>query len=626
MVPDSDADDLTRRAFLRLAGAAGLSVVAAPLLAGRAAAAAPTLGNLTAFRGAMHVHSSFSEGIASLQSQLSEAALNGFDTFWPTDHDWRMSAYQAPQTFHFTKLTESTNGKSYTWKPTTQGSASLSTGGISTTVVSPNDTTTPRGSLRVEVTSSGSSGCSRRYLMSGSAANSCHRTNLAGQTIELGVLPDRVGTNAWAEVLVTLSYRPATAGRPAGTYDLSYRIGSLPAGRSVQGLHGIVNVPLASGTFGTVLLDPCADVAALWPDLVATDNALVDLRLGVTSRNRSPARAYFGYLRFHRTRTDGDLPLQTQADMVSQYAPAYPGLVIGRGVEVSGPVEHANWFGGEQHLLPQGGPAPADLVAYAAAQIHSGGGLASFNHPFGTGSGALLTQAQQDSTRRATAQSLLARQVSGVDIVEAGYRQRGGMSLESHLALFDTLIRSGYWVTGTGVNDDHNGQPGSWSAQANRFYTTAWSASSAEADLLAALRAGEVFVGELGGFGGYLDLSVEGNPMGSVSIQPGSLVRELTITALDPPAGSSVQVVRGPVDESDSLDPGSSVVATLPDTAFSTGQATLGVDTTTSCFVRLNVIDASGRLVAFSNPVGLLQAEPTRPLPAWRRAPDSPTA
>jgi hypothetical protein len=619
--------ELLRRTFLRLVGASGLAVVGSRLLTRESltplrAMDSPMIGDLTAMRQAMHVHSCFSEGNGSLQAQLSEASRNGFDVFWPTDHDWRMSGYQAPSAFHFTALTETVETKKYTWTPATTGSATAISGGLMTTPLSPNDPASSKHSLKVDMTAKGSAAASRRYLMDGSANSTCQRTNLAGQTVLVDVYPDLVGSNAWAEVLLNLSYRPATGGRAAGSYQISYRIGTAAASRTAQGLLGIVTIPLPSKAFSTVTLDPTSDAAALWPDLVATDNALVDLRLGVTARSKTRARAYFGYLRFQRSATSGDQPLQTQADMVAQYAPAFPALTIGRGVEVSGPSEHSNWFGGEQHLIDHATTKPADLVAYAADLIHQGGGLASLNHPFGTPAGTPVSQSAQDTKRRAAATKFLDRKVCGVDIVEAGYRQRGGVSLETHLALFDTFIRSGYWVTATGVNDNHAGTSGSWGKETNRFYSTSWAASTAEADLLGSLRSGRVFVGELSSFNGYLDLAVEGNPMGSVSVMPGSTSRELTVTGIDLPSGSHVEVVRGLVDYSNSADPATSVVATLPDTAFVGGTASVGIDTSTSCAVRINVVSSAGRRVGFSNPVMLLQSEPANEIPDYRRGPN----
>ena len=155
--------DLLRRTFLRVLGASGLAVVGGRLLTrdpvtALRATAAPTIDGLTAFRGAMHVHSCFSEGAAACTSQLSEAARNGFDVFWPTDHDWRMSAYQAPTTFHFAALSETVATKKYTWTAATPGSASSVTGGIVKTPVSAQDTAKTKGSLKVEAVSKGSGG------------------------------------------------------------------------------------------------------------------------------------------------------------------------------------------------------------------------------------------------------------------------------------------------------------------------------------------------------------------------------------------------------------------------------------------------------------------------------------
>ena len=97
----------------------------------------------------------------------------------------------------------------------------------------------------------------------------------------------------------------------------------------------------------------------------------MELELGVSARRGARARALFGNLRFVRTAAEGDQPLQTQADMVRRYAPSYPALTIRRGVEVSGPSEHANWFGGEEHLIDHATLTTDDLVATAADLIHT---------------------------------------------------------------------------------------------------------------------------------------------------------------------------------------------------------------------------------------------------------------
>ena len=620
----------SRRRFLQ-----GVSALAAGLFLGgpsqlllpRPAGAALNSSGLTAFRHAMHVHTCFSEGAASLQAQVHEAIANGFHTLWTTDHDWRMSAYQAPDVFHFATNPEVVVSKSYSWVASTTGGASAAkSGGIVGTPTSPLDPAPAKGALQVHIQSSGTTAARHLFKLNGDKADQCQRTNLAGQTLVLDVLPDSIGSNSWGEVLIALSYRPAVGGRSAGHYQLTYRLGT-KASRFASGTSGIINVPVTAGRWNTVTLDPAADVALLWPDLNPGDNHLVDLTLGATSRSQAVARLFYGHLRFARTMTDGDQPLVNQARLVASYAERYPQLTIRQGVEVSGTSDqHSNWFGGSQHLIDYRQPQPADLLAHATGLIHASGGLASLNHPFNGGeSGALATQSEQDSKRRNVAQRLLGRGLGGVDVVEAGYRRRDGMSLETHLSLVDTFWRSGYWVTATGVSDNHNGKAGTWATEVNRFYSTIWQADGTEAGTIRGLRRGEVFVGELGGFHGYLDLKAGGNPMGSVSVAPGLGVRELTVTGVDLPTGSTVELTRGPIDYSGALDPGTIVVAQIPAASFTTGSTTVTVDCSRSCFVRASVLDSSGRRVAFTNPVFLLQEEPPagRAVPSARRAPDS---
>jgi hypothetical protein len=42
---------------------------------------------------AMHIHGSFSEGIASMDAHLEQARRNGVDVIWWTDHDFRREAH-----------------------------------------------------------------------------------------------------------------------------------------------------------------------------------------------------------------------------------------------------------------------------------------------------------------------------------------------------------------------------------------------------------------------------------------------------------------------------------------------------------------------------------------------------
>lgn len=620
---------MSRRRFLASAVASSIGLTGArELWLPHSAGAATNATGLTAFRHAMHVHSSFSEGPASLHAQVLEAIASGFDVLHPTDHDWRMSAFGAPDVFHFAGSPEQVAGRTYSWQAGSSGSFAARDGSVVPTPASPYDLATTKGSLSLGATSARSKPATYRFVLDGKRANQSHRTNIGGQTLQLDVYADAVGADGWGELLLTLSYRPAldtpSGSYAAGKYTLSYRFGGAAPSRSAQGIVGIVTVPVPSGVWTPVLIDPESDFAALWPHLVAADNSLSGLALGVTSKNRFAARVHYGNLRFTRSRVTGDGPLVSQQQLIAAYAERHPELQVVQGVEVSGQSEHGNGFF-TPRLTDYTQTAPPDFYRYTAELMHAAGGLASINHPLGSGAGSLKSTNAQTALRRKVAGKLLSRQLGGADILETGYRQRMGASLETHLDLTATAWRNGYWVTANGVNDNHSGIQGSWAKEPNRFFTGVWQASQDPVSAYEGLRRGAVFVGELGGFDGFLDLQVDGAGMGMVTVRPDLSTRDLTITGLDLPAGSTVEVTTGPVDYSGAVDPGTVVATAIAASEFSGGTAGHVVDTAASCFVYVTVVASTGRRVAFSNPVYLLREPPpdARSVPDHRRASDS---
>ncbi|HEX9342240.1 MAG TPA: hypothetical protein VF995_01310 [Actinomycetota bacterium] len=652
-VPDPEPNrhlNSTRRDFLRGAGrigaallVPGASQVLSPTIADAATVDAAAEAGLFPTRlcrvsNAMHIHASFDEVDGSFDAQLAEATRCGINVMWPTDHDWRMQAIGYITTLRFLNP-EMSNGTTVGYQASTSGSLTTSTAALDS-VTSPGDPT--GGSVHLAATSAGAEPASARMNV---LPSDRLRANLTGQTLTMDVLAASVGTDAWLEVLINLSYHPPQAGRPAGNYQLSYRFGAAPAARRAQGLLGIVTVPVTPGEWNTgIALDPVSDIAALWPDLVANDHHLVDLWFGATSQAGAPAEGWFANGFISRAQTGGDDPLKVQAGIFDALADRYPTVRIRHGLEISLNARHSNWFGGSFHLPVYGQDLPTngDVTAEATALIHAAGGLSSINHPFGVQSrdpatGGTSPQAAVDAARHAAALRYLGNNAyGGADIIEAGYHSRGAAAqgavaaLEDHLALWDTLSRNGLFLTGNGVSDNHTGHVGVWSDDSDRntFATHLWSASDGEADLLDALRAGRAFCAEiLGGFTGALWLQVDANPMGSVSVNPAAR-RPLIVVATGLPALGVVEVVRGPVDYAGTAqpDPATAVVATLPASAFANrGRvATVVIDTSASCFVRVNVVDTvTARRTAFSNPVWLLREPPPNGIPPARRAPDT---
>lgn len=623
----------SRRDVLRT----GLGVVAAGLLpsaatwtSSRPAWADTAADGSVVVPMAMHVHASFSEGAgpatASWQTQLDEAQRAGVKVVWATDHDWRMSAFQAPDVFHTVALREQVKHRTYTWVPQSSGRTanwSATADGRAT----PSDPAQGKGSLRLAVTSADASPASARLYLDGRACDHAHRTNVAGQVLRLQVLALQVSPDSWGELVVQLSHHPATGRRPAGSYQLVYQFGR--SGRpSTAGLVATVPVAVQPGSWTEVVLDLQADIAQAWPDLVAADNSVFDLWLAATSRGGAPAELLYAYLRLSRDAT-GDRPLQVQQSVLDAYRGAYPGLVVRYGLELSVGDTHVNGFGSGRSLPDYRSGAAAQEVSAGADEyttwstglIHRWGGLASINHPFGSGHG-LDSQPAQDAKRRQVAHRMLATRAYGADVLEAGYHLRGGATLQSHLALWDTLSRAGIWVTGNGVNDAHGGNQTDWRQLGNRFVTTVLARDTSETALLAALAAGRTWCSELGGYAGLLDLRAGSCRTGQVSVQPGVLRRPLEITATDLPSAATVQVVQGPVDYGTAQDPATTVVTQLPARSFASGSATVLLDTSRSSFVRAEVV-VGDRVVAFTNPVWLLQEQPPVAPPPGRRSTDS---
>lgn len=613
----------TRRELLvrsgLVAGAGLLLPGARRLLVPQPAAAAD--GNLQPHSMAMHLHSSFSEGDASMDSHLAEATRHGVDVLWWTDHDWRMMGYGYRQAVHFDSLSEDeAGGGPWTWAPVKTGSLASSAAGIVTTPCSPLDPHPP-GALRLTATSSGSLTAGNYLQANTDKARKNARSNFAGQVLEIEVFPEQIGSNGYLELVILSSWHPAQGGRSAGAYSLTYRIGGpgAPGSRVAQGVKGVVTLAAPVGRWTSLRLSLADDVAALWPDMVSRDFSLNTMRLGAVSRRAYATSGVFDYLRF--TRDSGAAAQQTQRDLMLRYASRYPNVQQYAGLEVSLYDPHLNWFGGVQTMPDYGsGKAGGRNPAFAtrmADQIHSSGGLASYNHMYGT-EGPGLTDAQQRALRATVATQLLQENACNADLLEVGYRMRAGVALQYHVAAWDVCSRNGMFLTGTGVSDAHG--HGNWAGFGLNWLTWAWAASAVETDLLQALRTGRAYTGDMAMFAGTLDLLVDGCcPMGSVSVSTATS-RELLVTATGIPPNGALRVRKGFVDYAGpgTPSPNTVTVATLPAEAFTTGTATVTVANDRPSFVRTEVIDGAGVTVALSNPVWLFTSVPATNVPAAR--------
>jgi hypothetical protein len=543
---------LSRRALLRAAVVGGLGV---PLLSGCTGPAPTRLSPSTPVSDpvsvAMHLHSSFSEGTASMAAHLDQARRLGVDVLFWTDHDFRVSAQGYRRRLGLAGPTDSEHGVALTWRPRAEGSG---TGEVA------------YGGGAAALTAAGDGA----FWLDADAWNSTYSGSLADTTLAVELRP-----GPGAALQVDLSHHPASGGRDAGRYRLTYRFGpSTGDRRAAAGRDGTVDVPTPAG-WSTVDIRPVDDIAALWPDLVAEDNSLFRLRVGVLG----PGSAAFRQVSVTRARRGDSLALVRE--VMGRYAERYPGRRQYAALEVS-LVQHLNWFGGELVMPDYGARAPVkdDAIPAAEAMVrfsHRHGGVASVNHPLG-GSPA------------ATAAHLVATRALGADVVEVAYG-REQSTVDGMLQVLDACARNGIYVTATGVTDDHEGTD--WYGSKANWITRLWAPSVELPDLQAALRAGRAFAYKPDGWDGTLEVTAAGRPaMGAVAATGGRAV-PVTVTATGLPSGGALEVVTGRVDNA------------APAPAVSTDRARGGrhsLDLPAGSYVRAVVRDGVGRIVGVGNP------------------------
>jgi hypothetical protein len=568
-------------------------------------------------RMAMHIHASFSEGIGSMQSHLAEAERVGVDVIWWTEHDHRMVARGYVDDVHFNGLSEWTSGGNLAWALTSLGAVAPAP--RIAIVTKPSSPTDPGSSaLRVSALSTGESGGTR--TATADPTNSALTTSIDGTTITLDVRPIDVGTDAWFDIVVETSYRPALAGRPAGQYRMRYRIGGgRPVGTVIETtpLAGLIVLGPDTGRWTTITLDPVSDFNQLWPDIDFRDAALTSFAFAATSRKAAVSSTAVDGLHFNRVRKTPKAVLSVQRELMDHYTALYPTVIQRQGVELSENTPHLNWFG-TPDIWPASDPANQD-VALAVDKVHASGGVASYNHPFGTRGGP-FTNAVRTQKRRAMASAMVTERAFGADIVEVGYLGgRAGMAQGDYLALWDVMSRNLVFATGTGVTDDHSGVD--WTTQQWRHVTGVWAQSTDATDLQAALRAGRAWFYDPASFSGTLDVVGAGFvPMGSAGLLQTDSTN-LRISATEVPSDWRVVVVSGVADEAGASQTDSLVTnRSYSASQLASGAMTVKVPSTVSMFHRVMLRDAAGDLQAFSNPLWLLRTLPTVTVPDQRWA------
>lgn len=540
---------------------------------------------------AMHLHSSFSEGVASYDAHLHQARRLGLDVCWWTDHDFRQTASGYRQAVRFDGPVEAEKKRDWTWSVADKTNVTAAGHDFVTEPRSPRE---DGRALRVTATAAGAG--TGRYTLVGTAWNSTYSTSYCDTTLEIDTLVESASDAAQPIIEIHSSYRPETGGRPAGQYVIQYRFGGrLGHWTEEDGLLGVVGLPAQVGSWQQLALRPVEDHRVLWPDTVAEDASLWRIRFGVRTGGGATAAGVFDRLRFVRQRqtpADGVRLLQQVSEL---YKGRYPDVVQYPAAEIS-LVNHMNAFGGDDALPDYGAQAPQkdgslqaqlDMVRW----LHDHGRIVCLNHPISNG----------------LAEQLVATNGLGADLIEIGCPQ----NVEALTRAFDIAARNGVFITANGVTDDHGGKD--WLGGGPRWITYAWASGTDRDAVLEASHAGRLWFVDPLHYRGAMQISVQGRPqMGAVHVTSARPV-PVHLTATDLPANATVDIVIGEVDRPgvDDLTP-AITVQTIPARAFSDDTYKFQLDRKAGRYVRFVVRHGDSRqVIGFSNPVWVLAQDAT---------------
>ena len=261
--------------------------------------------------------------------------------------------------------------------------------------------------------------------------------------------------------------------------------------------------------------------------------------------------------------------------------------------------------------------SPVDAQAFgelvtdrAVERAHALEGLVILNHPLGLGgAGSAPGRAREDVLAE-----LLLHRLHGADLLEVGYRDRGGHPLRNHLWLWDRLaLEGGLYPIGIGTSDHHGGPeppaPPESAAEPNNFVTWVHARSPGELDLLEGLRAGRVTFGDPTRFQGSLELATDhGHVMGQIVLTD-RLELELEL-AIDGLAATDRVIVVETGELARFLDAGEAPFRAREALELPEGNA----------FVRVEALARDGTALVCSNPIHLVREAPAGGLDPARGA------
>jgi hypothetical protein len=585
---------------------------------------------------ALHMHSSFSEGDGSYEWHSDKATQYGLDAIWWSEHDWRSYHLQFTKQYTFentiyesafarwSEPDEAFPGEYRYWQLSGPTSAIYVTNVV--------DSLSIQGSKSFYFFADDPLDLStfKTVYFHQECSNKQSKYNLSSRVkIRFSVYPEKLDPNGKFVMEMGMSKHPT------GDHVLRYVLGTMDGEPATS-----TSLPFNFNVWNTYELDVTADAIAKFTSggldsLRGEDNALFRLRMGMEVRNGASAKVFVDDFRYLvDTTLTPEYFVDKQGQFADYYETLYPNVrqIVGTEISKFRAQPHLNAFTPSPMLVDYGTHVWSDTIYYAVDQVHAVGGAVSMNHLFGSGIYGNLNETPAQKAQRVHNRKLemLATRVYHADMLEVGYRVRGGIVLEDHLDTWDTVTGNGIYVTGNGVTDSHGTTPfngwGPWQPTApheNNFTTWLYAKEISEIEFIRAMLGGRAFFGDPNLFEGTLDLSTaEGFPMGRV-ILTDRAQHDLLVHIEPVPADVQVRLLQGEIRTS---GPQYLVVNFLRDEVLSgtvAGEAfsdTVALDTTLPSFTRIEVRSGEGEEWAFSNPIHLIRELPSLGIPPLRVA------
>jgi hypothetical protein len=422
--------------------------------------------------------------------------------------------------------------------------------------------------------------------------------------LNINLHPQFGGTNNTIKILVELSWHITDAPHKQS---IAYIISDTLISRSYQlNENGSVEyfLPAKNGQENIYALNLYEDAQKL---TFGRDNTITDLQFILHSKDFTTIEANISNISI----TSLEPEPEHQLKMVDQFSKEYENIYEVKGI--SG-IEYSpyRWNDFSPHFnlfLPNSrlrfkdivNILPDDKFDYNELihQVHSMGGVVSFNHVFGTSiySSGQYSEEIQEFMVDSIATFYMEKNLFDTDILEVGYLSRGGVNLENHLKIWDIFTSNGYFLYGNGTTDAHGGI---WRSELpNPFTSWVWAENPMDTSIIEALKSGRFYFGTFQNKVKEFFFNIDEFKMGDRKYtDKSSGVLKIWI---DPkPYNYTFRLVQGAVDF-----PGNEVNYIKKITFDPMNPPSLDLDV--SCFIRLEIENVSEGIKIFSNPIILLK-------------------